>query len=301
MTSGHNSEKELSTTALGKKLNKTFQETSQQLVDMGLIIRHGSTLELTSIGQSKGGVYKEHDKYGRYIVWPESIIAELSRTHGVTTTNLLTSTSVGKYFEISATRTNSILSELGLIEKGVKGWMVTELGKRHGGIQSQDKTSGVPYVRWPESITNNKMLVTSVREVRGDIPNPVQPPSTTTDDLEFRDKFKADFRATDGHRVRSKAEMLIDNWLYMSELVHAYERQLPIEEVVYSDFYIPTGKVYIEYWGYNEDPRYSSRKKDKIGIYEKYNFHLIQLADKEVQNLDDTLPRLLLAFGVRTE
>jgi len=34
MTNGHNSEKELSTTALGKKLNKTFQETSQQLVQL---------------------------------------------------------------------------------------------------------------------------------------------------------------------------------------------------------------------------------------------------------------------------
>tara|TARA_R110000787_G_scaffold55239_2_gene127641 strand:- start:5078 stop:5230 length:153 start_codon:yes stop_codon:yes gene_type:complete len=34
--------------------------------------------------------------------------------------------------------------------------------------------------------------------------------------------------------------MLIDNWLYMAETVHAYERKLPIEEDVYCDFYIPT-------------------------------------------------------------
>lgn len=213
----------------------------------------------------------------------------------------LTSTLIGKHFNISATRTNSILSELGLIEKGVKGWKVTELGKRLGGVQSQDKISGTPYVRWPENIKTNQILMASVQEVKGNPPALVQQHTNITGEVEFRDKFKANFRATDGHYVRSKAEMSIDNWLYMSELVHAYERKLPIEEEVYSDFYIPTGKVYIEYWGYDEDPKYASRKEDKIGVYDKYKFRLIQLTDKEVQNLDDYLPRLLLNFGVRTE
>ncbi|MBK8822152.1 MAG: hypothetical protein IPN58_05960 [Anaerolineales bacterium] len=63
----------------------------------------------------------------------------------------------------------------------------------------------------------------------------------------FREKFTPTHRATDGHWVRSKAEMLIDNWLYMSGVVHGYERQLPVEEELYCDFYIPEGKVYIEY------------------------------------------------------
>jgi len=31
----------------------------------------------------------------------------------------------------------------------------------------------------------------------------------------------------------------------------------------------------------------------------KYGFNLIELEDKEVQNLDDILPRLLLKFGVQ--
>ena len=44
---------------------------------------------------------------------------------------------------------------------------------------------------------------------------------------DFREKFEAKHRATDGHFVRSKAEMLIDNWLYMAEIVHAYERKFP--------------------------------------------------------------------------
>ncbi|MFH1141250.1 MAG: hypothetical protein V1724_06240 [Chloroflexota bacterium] len=109
------------------------------------------------------------------------------------------------------------------------------------------------------------------------------------------------YRATDGHLVRSKSELIIDNWLYTSEHAHAFERKLPIEEEVYSDFYIPAGKVYIEYWGFDADPRYLARKQKKLETYKKYGFQLIELKDKEVQNIDDTLPRLLLRFEVVTK
>lgn len=93
--------------------------------------------------------------------------------------------------------------------------------------------------------------------------------------------------------------MLIDNWLYMAEIVHAYERKLPVEEDVYCDFYIPTGKVYIEYWGYENEQKYLKRKKEKLEVYNKYEFNLIELKEEDVQNLDDTLPRMLLKFGVK--
>ncbi|MBN2825103.1 MAG: hypothetical protein JXQ76_07270 [Campylobacterales bacterium] len=86
----------------------------------------------------------------------------------------------------------------------------------------------------------------------------------------------------------------------MAELVHAYERKLPIEEEVYCDFYLPSGKVYIEYWGMEEDAKYLQRKQAKKAIYEKYNFNLIELSDEDVLNLDDVLPRLLLKFDIQT-
>lgn len=91
-----------------------------------------------------------------------------------------------------------------------------------------------------------------------------------------------------------------DNWLYMAEIVHAYERRLPVQEEVYSDFYIPTGKVYIEFWGLEGDPKYEHRKQTKLGIYNKYDFNLIQLSDDDVLNLDDVLPARLLKFGVQS-
>jgi hypothetical protein len=92
--------------------------------------------------------------------------------------------------------------------------------------------------------------------------------------------------------------MLIDNWLYMAGIVHAYERRLPIEEEAYSDFYIPGGKVYIEYWGREDDAKYEARRKAKQELYRKYSLNLIELADEHIKNLDDELPKLLIKFSV---
>ena len=193
---------------------------------------------------------------------------------------------------------NFILSELGWVYKVMKGWKTTPQGIQHGGLQDEDKRTGIPYVRWPEIILKSNILNNTIKDIQGE--KAPSSDSVNTQDNDFREKFKAEHRATDGHFVRSKAEMLIDNWLYMAEIVHSYERKLPIEEDVYSDFYVPTGKVYIEYWGYENDQKYLRRKTKKQDIYNKYNFNLIELGDKDVLNLDDVLPRLLLKFGIQS-
>jgi hypothetical protein len=105
----------------------------------------------------------------------------------------------------------------------------------------------------------------------------------------FRNAFPAQYRADDGHFVRSKAEQIIDNWLYHKSISHAYERRLPIEEEVYCDFFIPTGKVWIEYWGL-EDDKYLNRKEIKKSTYEKYNMKLVEITDKDIENFDDIMP-----------
>jgi hypothetical protein len=293
--------RELSIPALAELIGKTPQALFQQLSEMGLIVNNNNLWELTPTGKAKGGMLKG-DKFAKYIAWPESIKTELEKGPQNTGHQTITATAIGKYFEKPADKINSILSELGLIKRDIKGWQATELGIRLGAIQSKDRNSGVPYVRWPESILSNKYLIDSVNEAKGDTSTsiPVQNEDTGKDIVGFRDKFEAKNRTKDGHYVRSKAEIIIDNWLYEEELVHAYERKIPVEEDIYSDFYIPTGKVYIEYWGLDSDPKYSARKEKKLEIYKKYELKLIQLTDKEVQNLDDTLPRLLLEFGIKT-
>jgi len=228
----------------------------------------------------------------------------LKDSHDDVSHDLMTATAIGNNFKMSPISINSIMSELGWIKKDpIKGWHLTELGKRLGGLQSIYKTSGVPYVRWPQTILKNSILITSTRQASGDTSNIIQDQSQNTEvsDLtEFRDKFRPELRATDGHYVRSKAELIIDNWLYFAKIVHAYERKLPIEEEIYCDFYIPTGKVYIEYWG-SEEAKYLDRKAKKLEIYKKYNLNLIQLFEKEISNLEDKLPAKLLGFGITIE
>ena len=67
---------------------------------------------------------------------------------------------------------------------------------------------------------------------------------------------------------------------------------------MYCDFYIPKGRVYIEYWGYENKEKYLERKKEKIELYKKYDLNLVELHEKDVQNIDDVLPKILLKFGI---
>lgn len=295
--------KTISTSALAKNRSLSARELFSQLEACGFICRDDNEWKLLPAGESAGGQYVEHPKYGKYIAWPETLdptpAAEQAEPCANHSDKLVTATAIGKVFGLSANRMNSVLSELGWIEKALKGWTLTASGKAVGGEQREDFRSGIPYVVWPETITENRSLKSTVNEVQGEASSEEAKPETD-DSPGFREKFEAKLRTTDGHYVRSKAEMLIDNWLYMAEIVHAYERKLPIEEEVYCDFYIPTGKVYIEYWGYENDPKYLKRKEQKQEIYRKYGFKLIELEDKDVQNLDDVLPRLLLKHGVQS-
>jgi hypothetical protein len=286
-------EKRLSSTQLAKLRGVSQEQMFGQLTALGLIEKHEDKWPLTDKGTAAGGVYLT-GKYGQYVAWPEDFQLPTAAVKP-DAPKLLTATVLGQHFELSANKMNYILSELGWIKKGLKGWLITEQGLAVGAEQGEDSRSGIPYVRWPEKITRNRALKDNVDNMKG-----VDKPKTDTDKMDsFRHKFEATHRTTDGHFVRSKAEMLIDNWLYMAEIVHAYERKLPIEEEMYCDFYIPTGKVYIEFWGYENDAKYQARKQEKLAIYQKYNFNLIELTDKDVLNLDDILPRLLLKFGVQ--
>ena len=287
--------KQISTTALGKKYKITSKEMFAQLLQLSLIEKKGDLWSLTDQGIKTGGKFVTSKQYGKYITWPEDL-----QLNGIGNENLITATAIGKHFNLSANKINYILSELGWARKALKGWTITLQGKKQAGLQDEDKKSGIPYIRWPESMINSKLLISSVQDIQGTKENePANEVQSQNTKIEFRDKFIAKHRATDGHFVRSKAEMIIDNWLYMAEIVHAYERKLPIEEDVYSDFYIPTGKVYIEYWGYENNEKYLARKKIKQELYNKYDFSLIELEDKDVLNLDDVLPRLLLKHGVQ--
>jgi len=217
---------------------------------------------------------------------------------------LLTATKIGEHFSISGQKANLLLSELGWMYKPRhgKGWKASKQGKKQGAVVREVQQSGAPYVMWPSKILRSKALRRAVAEFKGEelhLESGVQSqPEPEIED--FRQKFPATYRCMDGHYVRSRAEAMIDNWLYTNGIAHAYEKKLPIESDVYSDFYIKAGKsVYIEFWGMESDQKYARRKAIKQKAYQDNDFNLIELNDSDLNNLDDVLPRKLLQFDIR--
>lgn len=289
-------EQRVSTSQLAKRLDTGSKQLFARLVELGLIYRDSEEWELTEAGKAAGGEYQESAKFGRYITWPEAFDVERAAK-----ADTLSATALGEHFALPARRINQILSEHGWIRHHLKGWLVTPLGQRAGGQQREHRQSGIPFVVWPPSVLENRALNATIKDLKGEgakgIPDEMPSASKISG---FREKFKPKLRTADGHYVRSRAELLIDNWLYTAEIVHAYERRLPIEEEAYCDFYLPAGKVYIEFWGTEADPQYAERQREKRALYEKYDLALIELGDPDIANIDDVLPRLLLRHGIIT-
>jgi hypothetical protein len=295
----------ISTSALANELDIKSSELFDKLKTLGWIERKIDKWILTDLGRQKGGQIRTNLKFGEFVVWPENISIDDGQQKEKL--KFLNATAIGKHFNISSQRLNLILSEFGWIEKGIAGWIITKLGKTVGGRQFEHETSGSSYVLWPANILQNKSLVdvfiitptekelskTAVAAPQ----NHTQTSSTTANN--FREKFEAKHRTKDGHFVRSRAEVIIDDTLYHYALVHAYERKVPIEEELYTDFYLPNGQVYIEFWGMENDPKYLERKKIKLEIYKKYDLKLIELDDNDISNLDDHLPKKLLKYGIK--
>lgn len=115
---------------------------------------------------------------------------------------------------------------------------------------------------------------------------------------DFRKKYPNKIRTKDGHFVRSLGELTIDDWLFDNNIVHGYERRLPIEgENRYCDFYLKDKDkyVYMEYWGL-EDEEYLKKKQGKIEIYKKNNLPLVELERRDLDNLDEILTKKLLKY-----
>jgi hypothetical protein len=286
----------LSTTSLANELNMPPNELFSKLKSSGWIDNRNGKWILTDLGKQKGGQIRSNPKFGEYVVWPENLKIESTSSMP----KLLNATAIGKCFGISSKRLNLIFSELGWIEKTIAGWELTSIGKSLGGKQFENDTSGGTYALWPEAILTNKSLKSSfeTEEEKPQIKTSLTAETTIAVTNSFREKFEAKHRTKDGHYVRSKSEVIIDNALYDYGLAHAYEKKLSIEEDVYTDFYLPAGKVYIEFWGLEDDPKYLERKKKKIDIYKKYELKLIELNEDDVRNLDDVLPKKLLKFSI---
>lgn len=282
----------ISTTALAKLRDLDAKDLFSELKNAGYINRGEDGWVLTELGRKFGGEYVNHTKFGQFIVWPENLLIDTDATSGKT----LSATQIGQRFSLNAKKINQLLQELGWIEKSDDGWSVTASGLTAAGYQREDNESGQKFVVWHDSIVRNKRLRQSVVEFSG---QDAEAHATDKSLSSFRQKFEAKHRTLDGHYVRSKGELIIDNWLYMNGIIHAYDRQLPIEEDVLSDFYLPSGKVYLQYWGTDAGHVDENEQSSIRAIYESHQFPLIEIYPDQIDQLDSVLPPKLKAFGIK--
>jgi hypothetical protein len=298
----------ISTTALATNLGLKSTDLFEKLRNLSWIERKNDKWILADTGKAIGGQTRNSPKYGEYIVWPENI--DINNDLKPVKQQLLNATAIGKNFEISSQRFNLLINELGWIEKTLAGWGITHVGKKLGGRQLEHETSGGSYVLWPDAILENIDLVGLFQEnpKNSIVAKPtIELPKNSDNSIvnDFRKKYPAEYRAKDGHYVRSKAELTIDDSLYLWGIAHAYEKKLPnTTENVYSDFHIPSGNgrpkaVYIEYWGLENDEQYNLRKNKKIEIYNELGLNLIQLNDADIKNIEDSLQKYLLHHGIK--
>ena len=80
-------------------------------------------------------------------------------------------------------------------------------------------------------------------------------------------KTPSKYRAADGHRLDSRAEWMIDEWLRQNGIPHEVDAPLPFlvhTKPARCDFYLPEQNVYIEFWGL-DTLEYLERKGTKSG------------------------------------
>lgn len=102
------------------------------------------------------------------------------------------------------------------------------------------------------------------------------------------------YHCDDGHKVRSKAEQVICNWMFTHRICHAYEYL--ITEAKKCDFFVPddNGGRYIEYWGRN-DHDYLANKEFKRSIYKAHGLNLLEIEIADTKHIAQILER---EFGV---
>jgi len=119
------------------------------------------------------------------------------------------------------------------------------------------------------------------------------------------DSYEGVYKCDDGHVVKSKSELIIDNYLFERGIPHAYEKAFPIDanpaHDLYPDFYIPSfngvDDIYLEHWGFNENNvKYWKSKKYKIDKYIAQGITLICTNEKDMSDPKTALKRKLEYF-----
>ncbi|MFX1536990.1 MAG: hypothetical protein ACFFDI_22465 [Promethearchaeota archaeon] len=100
----------------------------------------------------------------------------------------------------------------------------------------------------------------------------------------------------DGHEVRSRAEVIVDNLLNDLQIQHQYEPIISLSGVeLRPDWFLPSQNLYIEYWGLEEDINYAKNQREKLKLYTEHRLACLSLNDTDLQDCRE-LEHRILAF-----
>lgn len=278
---------QLSTSALAKRLKLPIQQLFVTLRDYGWIDRQGESWVLTGKGELHGGHYRDSQRYGRYIVWPEELTDHPLITAIESNQRIFPGGMRRYYPHLTAAQINRTLRELGLQRHTPNGLEVTDLGQRFGGRQEFDEEHALAVISWPHELVDDPVIHRELNrlsgsgravaprsageagqeaagEATGEAAEEPAGENASHDDGGTADLFGApdgDASADtagvgtsfercglDGHRLASLLQLRVCDWLYEAQLAHAHRRRLPVEEELIADFYVPAAALYIECW-----------------------------------------------------
>lgn len=227
---------------------------------------------------------------------------------------LLTASQIAKEINSDAKTVNDALISLGYSTKDDSGY---KLVKKFFGQEATYE--GQTYIRWNEDILRNKKFLDAVKpsikvstEEYFDVDRAHWDKKyyeevgalKASGDLEGLKKLQSKapqlYRSNRGENVRSKGELLIANYLHSLAIPYSYEKRVEgLTENVLSDFYINflyikngeliNKKIYIELWGFENEPKYLARKKAKLALYKKSGHILVEFDDSKVSKDFDSL------------
>jgi hypothetical protein len=287
-----------STTALAKKLDIPTQQLFATLKDYGWIERANESWTLTPKGEFEGGSYHNSRRFGAYIVWPEELEGH-PLLKAIESNQRITASSMGRYYpQLHARHINRALAELGLQQHSLLGWELTQAGLALGGQQEESNNTGAFYVTWPHELVDHPVVHREL-SLQSD---QLQPPVASTNgepDLFVSKSGEIDLcRGIDGHSLDSSLHARVCNWLYLAQLAHACQRRLPVEEVVYADFYVPVGNIYIDCWEADVPAGKLSANLRKQELYRERSLRHLEINAVDADKLDEVLGRGLLSFGI---
>lgn len=294
----------LSTSALARELGLPLQQLFSTLHDYGWINKLEEGWALTGKGEFEGGRYVNSKRYGRYIVWPKTLL-EHPLLQALEYVQMLSSSALARQFQLSPRQLNRILVAMGVMRRCAQGWQASELGHRLGAQAVHSQDSGISHLLWPESFAEHpalQRLVEASRTLGQAVPEK-QPPSTSSEagddlfaSLTVEEKPQS-YLGLDGQRYADYAHWQLAQWLYLAGLRFARQAALPVEEELLADLYLPDWRIYIECWGGEESPTALSQRLKRQEYYAELGLAVVDLHSEELPQLDDILGRRLSDLG----